>query len=494
VAALTRELPFSGDFSPGIISDLGKLLRMVSKHHGDRASMTEAIRREYFSGSAAKRADPAERREQQEKRANNVILALAAYGLLDLKTQSLTPVGSELLAATSFERRAELFAKHILLKCGGITVLDAVRHLQRQGTRPTKLELAKTLRDVFRIKLARAQTKHTAILNWLALARVCGKAESRHIDEKRVAKLTGIDPSRREGWHALSADQQHVARALRELCRTHGEDSLPARDVYEYAMNKYGLAAPEDQLANQIFRPLEEAGWLTRTVRGGGRGGKSGSLQATKQLLSPSIEKLLDEPSPHIPPDLTKRLQEPLAKIRQHLRASKKSVKGIALELLALRMVMDLGLVPTGFRVRSSDTGGAEVDLTAEGAHLLFSRWTFQCKNIKKVNLSDLAKEIGMATLLKAHVVVLVAMGTFASTVEHFARQVAQTTPLQVVLVPGTVVARYLESGERSIGVLMAYFRRTAGETMRLKGPQRDEVEAGASLMTAGVSSEASAG
>ncbi len=40
-----------------------------------------------------------------------------------------------------------------------------------------------------------------------------------------------------------------------------------------------------------------------------------------------------------------------------------------------------------------------KVDLIAEGAHLLFSRWLFQCKATKStVQLSDLAKEIGMAT------------------------------------------------------------------------------------------------
>src|SRR5262249_3886830 len=139
----------------------------------------------------------------------------------------------------------------------------------------------------------------------------------------------------------------------------------------------------------------------------------SGIVTPTKKLLNPALEIVLDEPEPNIPPDLMQRLQEPLTKIQKDLKSNYKAVKGVALELLALRMAMDLGLTPTGFRVRSTETGGAEVDLTAEGAHLLFSRWTFQCKNISRVPLSDLAKEIGMATLLKAHVVVMVATGDF---------------------------------------------------------------------------------
>jgi hypothetical protein len=80
-------------------------------------------------------------------------------------------------------------------------------------------------------------------------------------------------------------------------------------------------------------------------------------------------------------------------------------------------------------------------------------------QNTSTVNLHDLAKEIGMATLLKAHVVVLVSTGRFAKTVERFAQQVAETTPLQVALVPGPMVQRFLDSGERSVGVLTDFFR-----------------------------------
>lgn len=468
-----KELPFSGDFSPGIIPDLGKLLSIVSKSGGNAQALVEAIRKEYFAGSAARRKDPAERLKQQETRAKNVAWALAAYGLLNQETHSLTEIGAALLAAGSPEARSEAFAKHILLNHGGIAVLDAVRYLQRRGTQVSKLTLANALRQAFGFELPRAPTRQTTIINWLSQAGVCGGADARYrINEGRVAQLIGVKQADREDWQMLTSDQKSVALSLRSLSLTHGGEPLPARDVYEYAVNRYGLEAPEDQLANQIFRPLEEGGWLTRLVRGGGRGGKSGSVQTTKKLLNAQLDTVVDERVPNIPADLMRRLQEPL-----RLGSSNRGTKGIALELLALRMVMDLGLTPTGFRVRGSETGGAEVDLTAEGAHLLFSRWTFQCKNTPKVNLSDLAKEIGMATLLKAHVVVLVATGTFASTVQHFARQVAETTPLQVVLIPGDVVDKYLRSADRSVGVLMEFFRSVAAETMRLKDPQRSQVE-----------------
>jgi Restriction endonuclease len=354
--------------------------------------------------------------------------------------------------------------------------LDAVRHLQRRGERPTKIALADALRDVFGYDIPRALTYHTTMLAWLKKAGLLDPAAGSHVvDEARFAQLAGVRQEVREGWEQLTRDQKHFAKALGFLSPTHGQEWLPARDVYEHARQRYGSRAPEDQLAKQVFDPLERGGWLERSTGSAGRGGKSGYVRPTAQLLEVPANVMDDAPTSAIPLDLRPRLQEPLDRIRGHLKSRDKRTKGIALELLALRMVMDLALSPKGFRLRSAETGGAEVDLTAEGAHLLFSRWIVQCKNTPSVNLHDLAKEVGMATLLKAHVVVLVTTGKFARTVEIFARQVAETTPLQVVLVPSPTLDRYLGSKERSMGVLADYFRKVATDTMQLKDPQRND-------------------
>jgi hypothetical protein len=470
-----KQLPFSGDFSAGIIPDLGRLLEFVQKAGGDRETVREGIRQEYFSLSGKRHKEAAQQLKQQKTRAYNVTLAMQAYGLLDGEGQRLTPFGTELLRLDSPEKRSEAFARHLLLNCDGIKVLDAVRLLQRRGTKPTKRELANTLRGVFGYDMPRATTRHTAILGFLEEAGLVGGHETDYaIDEERFAELTGARQEVREDWERLTPDQKHFVLTLRFLSPTHGGEWLPARDVYEQANDRYGLQAPDDQLARLIFAPLEEAGWLERPERGGGRGGKSGRVRATDKLLGLRLETVAVESRPLIPADLLPRLQEPLERIRANLKSRDKGTKGIALELLALRMTIDLGLTPKGFRLRSAQTGGAEIDLSAEGAHLLFSRWTVQCKNTPKVNLADLAKEVGMATLLKAHVVVMVTTGEFSSTVETLAREVASTTPLQVVLVRASIVEQYLASHERSIGVLADYFRTAATETMRLKDPQRE--------------------
>jgi hypothetical protein len=120
-------------------------------------------------------------------------------------------------------------------------------------------------------------------------------------------------------------------------------------------------------------------------------------------------------------------------------------------------------------RERSASTGGAEVDVIAEGTQLQFARWLIQCKNTKRVHVAALAKEIGLATLLRAHMVVLVTTGVFSSTVEKHAHLVSTTTPLQVVLVPGSVLDDYAREGGRA---LLSFFRTTAQRTLDLKRPQ----------------------
>lgn len=141
-----------------------------------------------------------------------------------------------------------------------------------------------------------------------------------------------------------------------------------------------------------------------------------------------------------IPPDLRPHLNTPLSEIYENLTSDDKNVRGIALELLALRISIDLALMPLRFRERSNRTGGAEVDLLVDAVHLHYSRWLFQCKNTPTVDLADLAKEVGMARLLKGHVVVMVTTGRFARSVQDYADEMMRTDSLQIVLIDGKLL------------------------------------------------------
>jgi hypothetical protein len=173
-----------------------------------------------------------------------------------------------------------------------------------------------------------------------------------------------------------------------------------------------------------------------------------------------------------IPGELRSRLNTPLADIYGTIMDKKasKNERGLALELLALRLAYDMGLTPMGFRLRASEAGYGEVDLLAEGAHLIFSRWLFQCKAIKSsVDLADLAKEIGMAVLLRGHVVVMVTTADFSGPLKDHALKAIENTALQVVLIDGKLIRSYRLRGASA---LYDHLQATAATTLRRKRSQ----------------------
>jgi hypothetical protein len=204
-------------------------------------------------------------------------------------------------------------------------------------------------------------------------------------------------------------------------------------------------------------------------VKIGGRGGKGGEIAATDKLLEVDFELLLGFRPGDLPADLRAAMTTPLQTIYQDLRSGDTYVKGLALELLTVNLASDLGLSPLRLRIRGVRTGGAEVDLVAEGAHLHFSRWLFQCKNTGLVGVDVLAKEVGMATLLQAQVIVIATTGAFSGTVVSYAERLSETTPFQVVLVDRHLLDAYKEGGALAV---RDHFHQEAVTAMRLKRPQ----------------------
>jgi hypothetical protein len=208
---------------------------------------------------------------------------------------------------------------------------------------------------------------------------------------------------------------------------------------------------------------------VSHSVKPGGRGGKGGEIAATDKLTDVDFEMLIGFRPGDLPADLRSAMTTPLETIYENLDSEDTYTKGIALELLAVNLATDLGLMPLRLRVRGTRTGGAEVDLVAESAHLHFSRWLFQCKNTKKVDVGVLAKEVGMAALLQAQVIVIATTGTVSKAVVTYAQRVSQTTPYQVVLVDGTMLGDYRSGGAMT---LRHQFQEDAKSVMRQKRTQ----------------------
>jgi transcriptional regulator with XRE-family HTH domain len=461
----TKRLPEANEFSPGQIK-LRSVLDLATEHAGDRESLVEAIRQTFFSSAASRRTDEAARLTQQRTRANNVLIGMKGYGLFDLSQSRLTPAGEGLARVQGDELLATTFAEHILKTPWNIEVLEAVRTLQAQGRRPSKATLQREL-ESRGFKLPRATTHHTKLLQWLREAGVIDA--DYEIDQELVAELLGISLTTLGEWESLTREQRTFLKTLRRLADTYGASPLPARDVVSQAKIEHGPIFREDQLAGRVFKPLIEHGWIEQDIAPGGRGGKSGRVAPTAKLLDLTLELLPEGDEWGVPPDLRLKLETPIESIIADLAHESTHIKGVALELLALRLAVDSGLTPLRFRLRAAETGGAEVDLVAEGAQLHFARWLFQCKNTKTVSLADLAKEVGMAVMLRAHVIVLVTTGRFASSVQTYAREVMETQPLQVILIDKKIIASYQNGGT---GSLMTFLHETAEATMRLKRTQ----------------------
>lgn len=469
-AGVPRQLPAANEFSPGQI-DLPELLAIVGTNQGDREKIIDSIREAFFKEAASKQGDPEKRLKQQRTRAYNALLGASQYDLVDSTLTELTPFGQEVLETPAEQEMYRLFARYIIRDLGGFEVLLAVREMQAAGLEVGKSSLQAYLESYGQFRLPRATTHHVKLLQWLREAGVL-PAKGYEISADAVKEIANLSLDDAEIWATLTDEQRAFLRTLRRIALLEGDNDIPARVVVDAVIEEYGpIFERPDQLNAAVFKPLADpaAGWITHTVAKSGRGGKSGTVAATPKLLEAEVDLLPGGDGLGIPPDLKARLRTPLDQVYDDLGATDTHAKGIALELLALRIAIDLTLIPTRLRERGITTGGAEVDLVAEAAHLHFSRWLLQCKNTAKVNVSALAKEVGMAVLLKAHVVVVVTTGTFSSAVITYADELASTSQLQAVLVDGDVLAAYRQGGA---AVLRRHFGDVARQTLTAKRNQ----------------------
>lgn len=462
-------LPWFGELSPGQLGNgaLAETLKIVNAHAGDRAAIREAVRKRWFDASAESRAsDPESRLVQQLKRAGNVLIGMQSNGLVSDKTYHLTDLGVEIEALDHDVDREARFATHLLKHGRGLELLDVVRDLRQRGV----VIQNDALRDELR------RRGYTVTVNsgdagklrqWLGLAGVVD--ERWIINETRLTELTTVSTEVLVEWQALTQAQQAFLATIRRIGETRADRPMSSPELLNFVRVEHGPVFDEGQVA-RIYTALATGGWITHSVaKSGGRGGKGGDIAATAKLLAIDFEVLVGFRPGDLPADLRAILSRPLDEIYGQLGDADTYVKGLALEYLAVNLATDLGLTPLQLRVRGVRTGGAEVDLVAEAAHLHYTRWLFQCKNTSRVDVGVLAKEVGMATLLQAQVIVIATTGRFSQTVTSYADRVTQTTPFQVVLIDGAALESYRAGGAMA---LRARLHDAARAALQLKRPQ----------------------
>lgn len=439
-------IPNAADFSPNQVR-LRKTLELAREAKGDKVALVEEIREAFYSHRGAKRTDVSERLVQQRKSANNILISLRCYLLLD-DDNRLSKVGRSLLSEADDEQMAEAFAKHILLNLHGIEVIYGVWGLQKRAEVVEKRSLARQLTSMgIRAhqggEITGDRTLHTYMLLWLQQAKVIDIENNYQVDEAVFLRLCGVSRALLDELRGLSPAQRDFLLILHGKADD-GTRSFPVRSV----IGEMNEKVTEDQHAREITRPLVEGGWIAwDKTELEGRGGKSGSITVQLKLLDVPLAFLRFGESDPIPPKVRKLLDRTLDEIENGLDSAEASVSGVALEALAVRMAYDLGLVPRDVRSRKQGTKDAEADVLAETQDILYARWLFQCKKQNQVNRDVLVRELGIASLTRTQVIVLVTTGKFKATVLRFADSVTRETAIQVVLVSGDTVRSYLRKG-----------------------------------------------
>lgn len=457
-----KRLPSFNDFSPTILKDdLRLCLAPIRDSGGDDEKVVKAWQRQFFSGVVNKRST------------TNIPATLRSTGLTTgTRPLSLSEFGKEVLDSESPAEAAQKFCAGLIKHRNGDRLLTAIGSLRRRGESITKESLKEELVRLGIDNLSTATTDHTTLKNWMMAAGILD--EEGAANDELLKTLVEISATEMDEWASLPLPHQVFLRQLR-LEHLTSPGPFQVSGLLRACLEQYPDLFNAAHFAKQVREPLISKGWIeVQGLAKGAQGGKSGWVKGTDKLLNIPKEWVVPDFESVVPSELRDKIDTPLAEIQKDLRGKDTHLGGLALELLALRMVMDLGLQPRKFRLRSGQSAYAEVDLLAEGSHLMFSRWTFQCKRYQKgssakADLGDVAKEVGIALYVHAHVVVMVTTTSFTADAKKYARSISDRSPLQFLFIDGKVIDRYLSSGK---SVLLEHARNNAAEVMTQKQTQ----------------------
>lgn len=423
---MKSDLPNSSQFSP-TQTPLPDLLKIVERFEPDRETVTQKILARFYPG-------------RDTQLAKNTVIAMSQYGLVDKPKEdqavvSLTDLGRALSKKAEQGANADLydeFAKHILLNLRGLDVVTCVQDIVASGNKPTKDRLVKELRSRG-IYHPPNGTHANGMRQWLESSGLVSKNEWIP-NEKKLEKLLGTGLETLEVYAGLTQEQRDFAKAF---ARLDVEEAL-SNEVARYATSLFGTEFAEGGLPQSVLFALQDADLIVAKKTTAGRGAKPYVVRPTQKLKNELIEPMLTAIENSIGVQYRRLVRMKYADILSGLTSKSTHEKGLALEALAFYLARLLGLEFVQWRLRSNKTGGGEVDVVMEGARLIFSRWQIQCKNSKQATLGDIAKEVGIAQVIKANVVLVVTTGKIGAEARRFAEQAMRETNLYVALVDGT--------------------------------------------------------
>lgn len=447
-------LPFGSEFSPAQI-DLPVLLELAYQHGRNWKAFEDAVRERYFQEHTTSDYN-------KRKLANNTKLSLRAYGLVGDKDTTLSEVGAAFYDLRHNESALyESFARHILVNCQGTNFVQCILDMHTAGEEINLNKLRLWLQE--RGIVVPRGGKHMSTLRlWLQRAGVF--VSGYRVCLVRLEEILGLGVEELETLSALTPEQRAY---LKTLANMDSGGPHASNDLERLAAATYGVTFNEKNLPKQVLYPLRDTGYITleRGTAKGGRGAKPFLIASTDKLKAELVTPLIQQIERQTHADLRPLLRKSFKEVRKDLRSGDRHIRGLALEVLAFKLMRLIDLSYVATRLRGSATGGAEVDLIFEGARLVFSRWQVQCKNSRRVALDDVAKEVGLTHFLKSNVIVMVTTGEVGREARRYADKIMADSNLCIAILDG----RDLDLIESRPSAIIDIFAREALHAMDLK-------------------------
>jgi hypothetical protein len=420
------DIPVGTQFAPTLI-DLRAFLKAAFAADGDLDVLKAAI----WQSPVYVR----ERSTTPTRRGSNLpIEAAVQYELLDRETKRPTQLALD-LAELEPPEVYDAFARHIYNRLNGYKMIEACKEMLADGRSITGDELAVYLTEHHALTVTEHNTAINSMRLWLAQAGIfpASGANLWRVNEENLDRVLGLSGGAIASLAALTEDQRAFALAL---CAIDPADWYLASSVRELAEVRSGLRLGRSSLPNQYLKPLQAAG-LIEYQSGGTAGGKAARLRTTEAFKADLLQPFLEYATKDVDAALVAYYLVKPADIYKDLKSKDTFVAGKALEAYTVHVMRLLGLRFMGWRKRGTETGGAEVDALLAGVFGgVPTRWQIQCKNTpsQKVDLEDVAKEIGLLPLSNATHILLLANAKLTEAARTFADAIMRARPVAVYL------------------------------------------------------------
>jgi site-specific DNA-methyltransferase (cytosine-N4-specific) len=420
---MSKSFTYGDQFSPEKFSIL-EICNICKNNLDERKKLQDKISKEYFAATG----DPS-------KMAMNTVLSLNAYGLIKLidngKKYEMTDLSNHLLELRTLDEANKEFAQHILKNLEGLLLLKIIEDMNVRGEVISLESLAYELNDIG-IQIAPNATYISTMKSWLNTINVFVNKKGYEIDWGVVKNLIGFRKDLLDDLYDLNIEQKYYLRALLNL---DGRDFLSSNKVAEYVRSVYRLRLTTKNLPKDILEPLADKGLIEFQKTTGGRGAKPHLVKLSPKIITEVFNPILKNISENTGlslPKLNKKFEE----VVQDLDSKNKHTKGVALELLSVWMVRLLGLHFTGWRIRSKDTGGGEVDVLAGNDKIIYNKWQIQCKNTNStIGFDVISKEVGLTFLTNADIIMIVTTSKFSKDAIFYANKVMRNSRYYLILI-----------------------------------------------------------